>query len=119
MQRALLIIGFALAAAVFALWLSGGLAFVQAWILAGQREIQSALAAAVRKIKTGQPGALMALLTVCFTFGVLHAAGPGHGKVVIGGFGMGGGFRCCRCPRYRSLQAWRKQASRWPLFARV
>ena len=89
MQRALLIIGFFLAAAVFVLWLSGGLAFVQAWILAGQREIQSALAAAVRKIKTGQPGALMALLTVCFTFGVLHAAGPGHGKVVIGGFGMG------------------------------
>ena len=89
MQRALLIIGFFLAAAVFVLWLSGGLAFVQAWILAGQREIQSALAAAVRKIKTGQPGALMALLTVCFTYGVLHAAGPGHGKVVIGGFGMG------------------------------
>ncbi len=88
MRRAVLILGAVFGAALLILWLSGGLTAVQASILAGQREIQSALASAVRKIKTGQPGALTALLTVCFTYGFLHAAGPGHGKVVIGGYGL-------------------------------
>lgn len=89
MRRALLVLGVVLAVSLLILWLSGGFAALQAWILAGQREIQNALASAVRKIKRAQPGALTALLTVCFSYGFLHAAGPGHGKVVIGGFGLG------------------------------
>lgn len=88
MQRALVILGAVIGVTALILWMSGGLDVLQAWVLAGQREIQSALASAVRKIKTGQPGALVALLTVCFTYGFLHAAGPGHGKVVIGGYGL-------------------------------
>ncbi|WP_054005030.1 nickel/cobalt transporter [Cypionkella psychrotolerans] len=89
MRRTLLVLGVVLAVSLLILWLSGGFAALQAWILAGQREIQNALASAVRKIKRAQPGALTALLTVCFSYGFLHAAGPGHGKVVIGGFGLG------------------------------
>ena len=89
MRRALLVLGVVLAVSLLILWLSGGFTALQAWILAGQREIQNALASAVRKIKRAQPGALTALLTVCFSYGFLHAAGPGHGKVVIGGFGLG------------------------------
>ena len=89
MRRALLVLGLVLAVSLLILWLSGGFATLQAQILAGQREIQDALASAVRKIKTAQPGALAALLSICFTYGFLHAAGPGHGKVVIGGFGLG------------------------------
>lgn len=89
MRRALLVLGVLLAVSLLILWLSGSFAALQAQILAGQREIQDALASAVRKIKTGQPGAFAALLSVCFTYGFLHAAGPGHGKVVIGGFGLG------------------------------
>ena len=88
MRRAIVILGAVIGAAMLILWLSGGMTVVQAWVLAGQREIQGTLASAVRKIKTGQPGALAALLTICFTYGFLHAAGPGHGKVVIGGYGL-------------------------------
>ena len=89
MQRAFLILGLLLAAVMALLWATGGYATLQAQVLQGQREVQSALAGAVRAIRAGQPGALAGLLGVCFSYGVLHAAGPGHGKVLIGGYGIG------------------------------
>lgn len=89
MPRALTILGLVLAVALAVLWASGGLAGLEALILAGQRQAQSALARAVRQIAAGAPGAWLALLAVCFGYGVLHAAGPGHGKLLIGGYGMG------------------------------
>ncbi len=89
MRRTLLILGLAVAASLAVLWLTGGYAALQAWVLAAQREAQSTLASAVRAIKTGQPGAWLGLLTICFSYGVLHAAGPGHGKMLIGGYGIG------------------------------
>lgn len=89
MRRTFLILGLAVAAVLAVLWLTGGYAVLQAWVFQAQREAQSTLAAAVRAIKTGQPGALIGLLTICFSYGVLHAAGPGHGKMLIGGYGMG------------------------------
>lgn len=89
MQRAFLIFGVVLTGLLAVLWATGGFAGAMAWILAQQREIQNVLAGSVRAIRGGKPGALFALLSVCFTYGVLHAAGPGHGKVLIGGYGIG------------------------------
>lgn len=89
LKRSLLSLGAVLALILLALWLSGGLLALERWVIEAQRAVQNQLAAGVRAIKQGQPGALLALLAVCFGYGVLHAAGPGHGKVLIGGYGMG------------------------------
>jgi nickel/cobalt exporter len=89
MQRTLLILGLVVAIALALLWATGGYGALQAQVLQGQRAVQSALAGAVRAIRAGQTGALWGLLVVSFTYGVLHAVGPGHGKVLIGGYGIG------------------------------
>lgn len=89
LKRTLLSLGAIFALILLALWLSGGFTQLERWVIEAQRAIQNELAAGVRAIKKGQPGALAALLAVCFSYGVLHAAGPGHGKVLIGGYGMG------------------------------
>jgi len=48
-----------------------------------QGELRQQMAGLVRRAKTeGVLGPLAALLALAFGYGVLHAAGPGHGKVV-------------------------------------
>lgn len=68
---------------------SGPLAQAWAWIEAKRLEFNRAMSAAVRGLRT-EPlgGALMSLLAICFAYGVLHAAGPGHGKGVISAYAL-------------------------------
>ena len=70
------------------LWATGKFADFGAWVLASQREVQDMLAGAIRALRSGDMGALAGFLGICFAYGVLHAAGPGHGKLVIGGYGF-------------------------------
>ena len=79
MRRALTLAGLGLALVLAALWLSGAFDALSGWIGAAQRATQDRLAAAVRALRAGEPGAVAGLLAVCFGYGVLHAAGPGHG----------------------------------------
>ncbi|WP_309668432.1 hypothetical protein [Tabrizicola sp.] len=88
MRRTVMIMGLVLALGFGVLWLTGGVAVLQAWVQGMQHVAQDRLAGAVRALRGGEPGAVMALLAVCFTYGVLHAAGPGHGKMLIGGYGV-------------------------------
>lgn len=49
-----------------------------------QRRIQQVLSTSLRDIKSGSGSlALWTLVTVCFSYGVVHTLGPGHGKAVV------------------------------------
>lgn len=88
MRRALGLSGLALVLVLGALWLVGALGPVADGLQSAQRAAQERLAGAIRALRGGEPGALAAFWLVCFGYGVLHAAGPGHGKLVIGGYGV-------------------------------
>jgi ABC-type nickel/cobalt efflux system permease component RcnA len=88
MRRALTLGGPFLILLVGLLWLVGALDAVAPLVKDAQRATQDRLAAAIRALRSGQPGALVAFWAVCFGYGVLHAAGPGHGKMLIGGYGV-------------------------------
>ena len=56
-----------------------------------QAQYQNALGGALRALRANEAGAVSAFLGLCFTYGVLHAAGPGHGKALLGGYGASSG----------------------------
>ncbi|MGD9786167.1 MAG: nickel/cobalt transporter [Hyphomicrobiaceae bacterium] len=58
-----------------------------AWLMAMQHKVHRALAQAVKDIKAQSPiSAALVLGALSFAYGVLHAAGPGHGKAVISSY---------------------------------
>jgi ABC-type nickel/cobalt efflux system permease component RcnA len=68
---------------VAALWLGNGLEVVTQAALDLQRSLTRALASGVAGLRRGEPGALAALLAAAATYGLAHAAGPGHGKALV------------------------------------
>jgi ABC-type nickel/cobalt efflux system permease component RcnA len=88
MRRTLILTALVLVAGLGLLWLTGALDGVARWLSAAQRGAQEQLAGAIRALRAGEPGALTAFWAVCLGYGVLHAAGPGHGKLIIGGYGV-------------------------------
>ena len=89
MRRGLSITLVAAAMVLIALWLSGGFDGMARWAASAQRDFQNDIALTLRGIRAGQADALLLLLGACFAYGFFHAVGPGHGKVLIGGYGLG------------------------------
>lgn len=85
------ILSFAACAVFVALgwfWYAGGFDQLGFWAASQQREFQNAIARALRLVRSGETAAVVGVLTGCFAYGLAHAAGPGHGKVLIGGYGF-------------------------------
>lgn len=58
---------------------------IAAWVFSLQRELNAEMRQHLALIReTGAWGPAFALIGAAFLYGVFHAAGPGHGKVVIG-----------------------------------
>ena len=99
MRAVLIALLIGLAVLAWWLWPGGGLGQISAWAAENQRSFQNQMALALRGVRGGQPGAIAALLVGCFAYGFFHAVGPGHGKVLIGGYGLA-----------RKVAAWRLSA---------
>ncbi|TQS69898.1 hypothetical protein ERN12_16560 [Rhodobacteraceae bacterium] len=77
-------------------WGLGGFAAAHSALFDLQRMFQSVLARAIRALKANQPGAVGGLIWLGFLYGVLHAAGPGHGKLVLGSWAFASRVRLAR-----------------------
>lgn len=88
MRRAIGLGGLAVVVLILGAWATGGLDGLAGWLQSVQRLAQDRLAGAIRALRGGEAGALGAFWALCFGYGVLHAAGPGHGKMIIGGYGV-------------------------------
>lgn len=89
MRRLLLIVPAALAAVLVWALTTGVDMRVAAWAAGWQREFQNSLAGTLRALRAEEPGAVYLLLSVCFAYGFFHAIGPGHGKLLVGAYGLG------------------------------
>ena len=54
------------------------------WVKAKQRAFYGRMSASLSAMKRGSPwSAALTLMALSFAYGILHAAGPGHGKAVV------------------------------------
>jgi ABC-type nickel/cobalt efflux system permease component RcnA len=88
MRYVLSIATFVLLAVLAWAWVSGGFDRMGFWAATQQREFQNAIAGALRRVRGGELSAALVVLAACFAYGLAHAVGPGHGKVLIGGYGF-------------------------------
>ncbi len=79
----------AITVVALAITLSVDVSGVTSWAVEQQRAFQNQMASAVRALRSGEAGAVAALLGAAGAYGFVHAVGPGHGKYLIGGVGLG------------------------------
>lgn len=96
MRKLTLAAGLLVAVVLTTGWLMGWFDWLAYHAAALQRGFQTALAGSIRRLKDGAPGSTLGLVGLCFGYGVLHAAGPGHGKVLLGGYALANRVRTRR-----------------------
>ncbi|WP_158008273.1 nickel/cobalt transporter [Methyloceanibacter methanicus] len=65
----------------------GAFSGFQTWIIQMQQKLLRPLAAEIKKLKSGNAwGAGLWLAGLSFVYGIVHAAGPGHGKAIISSY---------------------------------
>lgn len=57
---------------------------ILSWTAETQRAFQNTMASGLRAAQNGDPRALASLSLATFSYGLVHAAGPGHGKILLG-----------------------------------
>ena len=55
------------------------------WAAQQQRSFQNAMAGSLQAIRAGDTVAMVSLCGLTFAYGFVHAIGPGHGKILLGG----------------------------------
>lgn len=79
-------IALVLAGLALALHETGAWTTASVWIHAWQTEWHRTLSSAIRAVRDQGAAAAWGLIVAGFVYGVLHAAGPGHGKAVIAAY---------------------------------
>lgn len=87
-MRLVLVITFLIALAAVAL-LAADFSSLSLWVLNQQRAFQNQMASALWSLRSGELGAYLALFAATGGYGFVHALGPGHGKYLVGGVGLG------------------------------
>ncbi len=81
----------ALVLAGLAVWFLAPWDEIARWAASQQRDLQNAMARSLRAVQAGEPAALLGLCMATAAYGAVHAIGPGHGKVLIGGAALATG----------------------------
>lgn len=99
---------------------SGVLAGLYFWIADKQRQFISTLAQSLRDIKSGNIlAASLVLIGFSFAYGVLHAAGPGHGKAIVSSYILADGQTVRRGVQLAFLSAFVQAISAIVIFSVV
>lgn len=83
---ALLLLALLLVGTAALIGMEGGWTAAALWVQRWQTDLHRALAAGLRAVRTDGYGAAGTLIGVSFLYGIVHAAGPGHGKAVIAAY---------------------------------
>lgn len=70
-------------------WLPQQWPAILAWANGVQFDVQTAMAGVIRDIRGGSATAFWTLVGLSGAYGFIHALGPGHGKILLGGAALG------------------------------